>query len=147
MAAKTRTRSFPCPDPLWREVERFARARGLGAPAAAARHLLRSGLSLERRTVELDAARDWQIEQAWADVQSIASGVWSTSMFENPAKEGNTLRSPPAGLPCSVASPESATGNPLGVHPHPRPSASAAMYPRRAIALESMASAKPATVG
>src|SRR5712692_7786373 len=63
-AASTRTRSFPCPDDLWNEVERFATERELGSPAAAARLLLRSGLGVERRMRELQAARDWQIEQA-----------------------------------------------------------------------------------
>jgi hypothetical protein len=73
-AASTRTRSFPCPDDLWDEVEHFAAERELGSPAAAARLLLRSGLSVERRVRELRAARDWQIEQAWSDLQSIADG-------------------------------------------------------------------------
>jgi len=68
------TRSFPCPDDLWNEVEHFAGERELGSPAAAARLLLRSGLSVERRVRELQAARDWQIEEAWADVQAIAAG-------------------------------------------------------------------------
>ena len=68
------TRSFPCPDDLWGEVESFATERELGSPAAAARLLLRSGLSVERRVRELNAARDWQIEQAWSDLQSIAGG-------------------------------------------------------------------------
>src|SRR5258708_7611083 len=70
----TRTRSFPCPDDLWEDVAQFAAARDLGSPAAAARLLLRSGLSVERRTRELQAARDWQVEQAWADVEAIAAG-------------------------------------------------------------------------
>lgn len=70
----SRTRSFPCPDDLWTEVERFAGQRELGSPAAAARLLLRSGLSIEHRVRELQAARDWQIEEAWADVQAIAAG-------------------------------------------------------------------------
>lgn len=74
VGATTRTRSFPCPDDLWSEVERFAAERDLGSPAAAARLLLRSGLSVERRVRELQAARDWQIEQAWSDVQAIAAG-------------------------------------------------------------------------
>ena len=69
-----RTRSFPCPDDLWREVETFARERGVGTPAAAARLLLRSGLAVERRVRQIAAARDWQIEQAWADLQAIAAG-------------------------------------------------------------------------
>lgn len=69
-----RTRSFPCPDDLWHDVEAFARERGLGTPAAAARVLLRSGLSVERRVKQIAAARDWQIEQAWADLQAIAAG-------------------------------------------------------------------------
>lgn len=68
------TRSFPCPDELWGEVERFARERDLGTPAAAARLLLRSGLAVEQRTREIQTARDWQIEQSWADVQAIAGG-------------------------------------------------------------------------
>lgn len=72
--AATHTRSFPCPDDLWTEVEGFAAERGLGSPAAAARLLLRSGLGVERRVHELQAARDWQIEQAWSDVQAIAAG-------------------------------------------------------------------------
>ena len=70
----TRTRSFPCPDDLWSEVERFARDRSLATPAAAARLLLRSGLSVELRMRELRAAHDWQIEQAWSDVEAIAAG-------------------------------------------------------------------------
>lgn len=70
----TRTRSFPCPDDLWNEVERFAKERDLGSPAAAARSLIRSGLQVERRVREVQAARDWQIEQAWSDVQAIAAG-------------------------------------------------------------------------
>ena len=70
----SRTRSFPCPDDLWNEVERFAGQRELGSPAAAARLLLRSGLAVEHRLRELQAARDWQIEEAWADVQAIAAG-------------------------------------------------------------------------
>lgn len=68
------TRSFPCPDDLWDDVERFASERGLGAPAAAARLLLRSGLQVERRVRELQAARDWQIARAWNEVQVIARG-------------------------------------------------------------------------
>lgn len=71
---KAHTRSFPCPDDLWTEVERFARERDLGSPAAAARLLLRSGLAVEERTRELQTARDWQIEQSWSDVQAIAGG-------------------------------------------------------------------------
>ena len=63
-ASTARTRSFPCPDDLWDEVESFATEHELGSPAAAARLLLRSGLSVERRVRELKAARDWQIEQA-----------------------------------------------------------------------------------
>jgi hypothetical protein len=70
----THTRSFPCPDDLWNDVEHFATERELGSPAAAARLLLRSGLSVERRVRELQAARDWQIEQAWSDLQSVAGG-------------------------------------------------------------------------
>ena len=69
-----RTRSFPCPDDLWSEVERFAQERDLGTPAAAARLLLRSGLALEQRTREVQTAREWQIEQSWSDVQAIAAG-------------------------------------------------------------------------
>lgn len=69
-----RTRSFACPDELWHEVETFAKERGLGTPSVAARVLLRTGLDVERRVRELRAARDWQIEQAWADVQAIAAG-------------------------------------------------------------------------
>lgn len=73
-AASTHTRSFPCPDELWNDVEHFAAERELGSPAAAARLLLRSGLSVERRVRELQAARDSQIEQAWSDLQAIAGG-------------------------------------------------------------------------
>lgn len=73
-SSTTHTRSFPCPDDLWNEVDRFAAEHDLGSPAAAARLLLRSGLSVERRVRELQAARDWQIEQAWSDVQGIAAG-------------------------------------------------------------------------
>ncbi len=69
-----RTRSFQCPDDLWEAVEKLARERSLGAPAAAARMLLRSGLAFEQKVRELDAARAWQIEQAWADMQAIAAG-------------------------------------------------------------------------
>ncbi len=74
MRPPARTRSFQCPDDLWSEVEALARERGLGAPAVAARLLLRAGLAVEARERELAAARDWQIEQAWADVQAIAAG-------------------------------------------------------------------------
>ena len=70
----TRTRSFPCPDDLWENVKRFATERDLGSPAAAARLLLRSGLSVEMRTRELAAARDWQIENAWAELMKIEAG-------------------------------------------------------------------------
>lgn len=73
-ATTAHTRSFPCPDDLWDEVESFATERELGSPAAAARLLLRSGLSVERRVRELQAARDWQIEQAWSDLQAVAGG-------------------------------------------------------------------------
>jgi hypothetical protein len=73
-ATSAHTRSFPCPDDLWDEVESFATERELGSPAAAARLLLRSGLSVERRVRELQAARDWQIEQAWSDLQAVAGG-------------------------------------------------------------------------
>lgn len=72
--SKARTRSFPCPDDLWADVEAFAVERDLGSPAAAARLLLRSGLSVERRVREVRAARDWQISQAWSDLQAIAAG-------------------------------------------------------------------------
>src|SRR5882757_8250961 len=77
-----RTRSFQCPDDLWGEVEALAVRRGLGAPAAAARLLLRAGLDVELRQHELDAARDWQIEAAWSEVEKLAngsepSGSWS----------------------------------------------------------------------
>jgi hypothetical protein len=73
-ATSAHTRSFPCPDDLWDEVESFATERELGSPAAAARLLLRSGLSVERRVKELQAARDWQIEQAWSDLQAVVGG-------------------------------------------------------------------------
>jgi len=73
-ASTAHTRSFPCPDDLWDEVESFATEHELGSPAAAARLLLRSGLSVERRVRELKAARDWQIEQAWSDLQAVAGG-------------------------------------------------------------------------
>jgi len=73
-ARNLRTRSFPCPDDLWNEVESFARERDLGAPAAAARVLLRSGLAVERRVRELATARDWQIERAWTELKKIAAG-------------------------------------------------------------------------
>lgn len=49
-AGVARTRSFPCPDDLWAEVERFADEHDLGSPAAAARLLLRSGVRAERRS-------------------------------------------------------------------------------------------------
>jgi len=55
-------------------VELFARERDLGAPAAAARVLLRSGLAVERRVRELATARDWQIERAWTELKKIAAG-------------------------------------------------------------------------
>jgi hypothetical protein len=77
-----RTRSFPCPDDLWSEVERFAARNDLGSPAAAARHLLRSALRAERQTRQLDAARAWQIEQAWAEVKAIAAGDTATGSWE-----------------------------------------------------------------
>ncbi|MGH2500032.1 MAG: hypothetical protein ACRDF0_08100 [Candidatus Limnocylindria bacterium] len=35
---------------------------------------MRSGLSVERRVREIRAARDWQIEQAWSDLQAVAAG-------------------------------------------------------------------------
>lgn len=70
----SRTRSFPCPDDLWTEIEHFSKERGLGSPAAAARLLLRTGLGVERRMREIQAARDWQIEEAWTEVQAIAAG-------------------------------------------------------------------------
>ena len=73
-ASTAHTRSFPCPDDLWDEVESFATEHELGSPAAAARLLLRSGLSVERRVRELNAARDWQIEQAWSDLQAVSGG-------------------------------------------------------------------------
>src|SRR5262249_42608126 len=65
---------FPCPDDLWSEVESFARERHLGAPAAAARVVPRSGLAVERKVRELAAARDWQIERAWTELKKIAAG-------------------------------------------------------------------------
>jgi hypothetical protein len=55
-------------------VEAFAKAEQLGAPAAAARLLLQRGLDVQRRGKALDAAHDWQIEQAWSEVQAIAAG-------------------------------------------------------------------------
>lgn len=73
-----RTRSFACPDDLWSEVAAFAKERGLGAPSVAARVLLRSGLGVERRSAELRAARDWQIEQAWAELKAIDAGRQDT---------------------------------------------------------------------
>src|SRR5215813_2234343 len=73
-ARNHRTRSFPCPDDLWSEVESFARERHLGAPAAAARVVPRSGLAVERKVRELAAARDWQIERAWTELKKIAAG-------------------------------------------------------------------------
>src|SRR5437899_849524 len=73
-ASTAHTRSFPCPDDLWDEVESFATEHELGSPAAAARLLLRSGLNVERRVRELKAARDWQIEQAWSELQAVAGG-------------------------------------------------------------------------
>ena len=81
-ARGTHTRSFPCPDDLWTEVEHFADERDLGSPAAAARLLLRTGLNVERRVRELQAARDWQIEQAWADLQAIAEGDRTFSSWD-----------------------------------------------------------------
>jgi hypothetical protein len=81
-ASSAHTRSFPCPDDLWNEVEQFATERELGSPAAAARLLLRSGLSVERRVRELQAARDWQIEQAWSDLQAVAGGDRTFSSWE-----------------------------------------------------------------
>jgi len=72
--SESRTRSFPCPDDLWAEIEHFSKERDLGSPAAAARLLLRAGLGIERRVREIQAARDWQIEAAWTDVQAIAAG-------------------------------------------------------------------------
>lgn len=81
-ATVSRTRSFPCPDELWSEIERFARERDLGTPAAAARLLLRSGLEVEQRTQQLQKARDWQIEQSWAVVQAIAAGDRSVGSWD-----------------------------------------------------------------
>lgn len=76
------TRSFPCPDDLWDEVERFAAEHDLGTPAAAARLLLRSGLSVEQRTRQLESARTWQIEQSWAIVQAIDAGDQATGSWD-----------------------------------------------------------------
>ncbi|HZC31061.1 MAG TPA: hypothetical protein VE261_06040 [Gaiellaceae bacterium] len=73
-AGMTRTRSFPCPDELWREVELFAERNDLGAPAAAARLLLRSGLRAESEAKEANAGRAWQIEHAWAELKAVAAG-------------------------------------------------------------------------
>lgn len=91
-AASTRTRSFPCPDDLWDQVELFAAERELGSPAAAARLLLRSGLSVERRVRELQAARDWQIEQAWSDLQAIAGGDRTFGSWEEIEQAAESAR-------------------------------------------------------
>lgn len=80
---RVRTRSFPCPDDLWAQAEAFARERGLGSTADGLRVLLRSGLRVERRIRELDAARDWQIEQAWAEVQAIAAGDQTVGSWDD----------------------------------------------------------------
>lgn len=68
------TRSFACPDDLWREIEAFAARRDLGSASDAARLLLRSGLHTERVVADLAAVREWQIAEAWADAQAIARG-------------------------------------------------------------------------
>jgi len=89
---ESHTRSFPCPDDLWYEVSQFARERELGTPAAAARLLLRSGLGVERRMRELQAARDWQIEQAWADLKLIAEGDRTFASWDEIEQAGERAR-------------------------------------------------------
>lgn len=76
----TRTRSFPCPDDLWQEVEAFARRRNLGSAADAARALLRSGLETAERLEHLRRAQEWQLAQAVAEVRAIEAGKgeWAT---------------------------------------------------------------------
>ncbi len=76
------------------KVELFAAARELGSPVAAARLLLRSGLSVGRRVRELQAARDWQIERAWSDLQAIARGDRSFGSWDeiDEAAERGRLR-------------------------------------------------------
>lgn len=70
----TRTRSFPCPDDLWQGVEAFARRRGLGSTADAARMLLRSGLATEEHVDRVEQAQRWQLAQVIAEVRRIEAG-------------------------------------------------------------------------
>ena len=92
-AAPSRTRSFPCPDELWGQVESFASERQLGSPAAAARLLIRTGLTVEQRVRELAAARDWQITQAWAEVEAVAAGDRSVGSWEEIEQAAKRARS------------------------------------------------------
>ncbi len=92
-AAPSRTRSFPCPDELWGQVESFASERQLGSPAAAARLLIRTGLTVEQRVRELAAARDWQITQAWAEVEAIAAGDGSVGSWDEIEQAAERARS------------------------------------------------------
>jgi len=92
-AAPSRTRSFPCPDDLWGQVESFASERQLGSPAAAARLLIRTGLSVEQRVRELAAARDWQITQAWSEVEAIEAGNRSVGSWEEIEQAAERARS------------------------------------------------------
>ncbi len=92
-ATPSRTRSFPCPDELWGQVESFASERQLGSPAAAARLLIRTGLSVEQRVRELAAARDWQITQAWAEVEAVAAGDRSVGSWEEIEQAAKRARS------------------------------------------------------
>lgn len=91
--APSRTRSFPCPDDLWGQVESFANERQLGSPAAAARLLIRTGLSVEQRVRELAAARDWQITEAWAEVEAIAAGDRSVGSWDEIEQAAERARS------------------------------------------------------
>lgn len=91
--SSTRTRSFPCPDDLWEAVAHFAAERDLGSPAAAARLLLRSGLGVERQGRAVQAARDWQIEQAWAEVQAIEAGDRTFGSWEEIDQAAERARS------------------------------------------------------
>lgn len=87
-----RTRSFACPDDLWREVEEFRARRGLASASDAARLLLRSGLHTERVVEEIAETREWQIAEAWADAQAIAGGDRTVGSWEAIAKAAKKAR-------------------------------------------------------
>ena len=120
-----RTRSFACPDELWAEVQAFTDQRGLGSTSDGLRSLIRDGLRLSQRFRELEEARDWQIEQAWAEAQAIANGDRSVGRWEDierafdraraevqkqparwPASQGELILSWPDGARVRVGDPD-----------------------------------------